>query len=334
MKKVITFIAVALLALCVKPAHAQEEFIDPIGDQIYNGDLKNLYLIWWSTDAQDWYGPTTDQIAGDFRPNGDYATDGSGTHTGNIVVQVWESTLVGNDATLNANAALGDYNGGYIDWSVSPTATNWSGGGFCLDPPAGDPTQIDFTGMGLHGGNYRFHLDIRKSNPQTAQINLYGMGGSNNGETGASFQVGDPNGAQQYSGPNLTPNFVVNEWQVIDIPVSDLHALGWDNLQPFIGNFFTFLPGSSTGQNLAFDAIFFYEPTNSGINGVNANKQLNVVVTDKTVNVLNAKGPIDVYNLAGVKVKTYAQPVFGVDEVSKGAYIIKSGSAVAKVIIR
>jgi len=333
MKKVITFIAVALLALCAKPLHAQDEFIDPIGDQIYNGDFSNFYLIWWNTAAQDWYGPTADLIAADYRPNGEYATDGSGTHTGNIVVQVWESTMIGNDATLNADATLGQYNGGYIDWSVAPAAT-WSGGGFCLTPPDGDATQIDFTGMGMHGGDYRFHMDIRKSNPETAQINLYGMGGSTNSETGASFQVGDPNGTQQYVGPNLTPNFKVNEWQVIDIPVSDLHALGWDNLFPFIGNYFTFLVGTSAGQNLAFDAIFYYEPKNTGIKDVNANNKLSVVVTDQTVNVLNATGPIDVYNLAGVKVKTYAQPVFGVDEVSKGAYIIKSGNAAAKVIIK
>jgi len=330
MRKVITFIAVALLALCAKPLHAQE-FVDPIGDQIYDGDFTNFYLIWWNTEAQNWYGPNTDQIVGDYRPNGEY--DSGGAHTGNIVVQVWESTLVGNDATLNPDASLGQYNGGYIDWSVS-AGTNWSGGGFCLDPPSGDPTQIDFSGMGLNGGNYRFHIDIRKSNPETAQINLYGAGGSAYEEDGASFQVGDPNGAQQYSGPNLTPNFKVNEWQVIDIPVSDLHAMGWKNTNPFIGNFFTFLAGSAPGQNLAFDAIFYYKDNNTGINNPNVNRKLNVVVSDQTVNVLNAPGPIDVYNLAGIKVKTCSQPVFGVDEVSKGAYIIKSGSAVAKVIIK
>jgi len=339
MKKVITFISIVLLVLSSSSLHAQD-FVDPIGDQIYNGDFKNFYLIWLSDDVQNYYGPDASLIVQDLRPNGEY--DASGAHTGEFLVDVWATgeTLSANDPTLSANA-FGQYTGGYFDWNVLAPG-GWSGGGFQCEPQPGSATVVDFTGISLDDNDgYRFHMDIRKSNPETAQITLFG-GGDTNGKADANqsaiFVVGDP--AQTSYGattglPNLTPNFKVNEWQVIDIPVSELAAMGWNNRSAFSGYYLQYLPGSVAGQNLAFDAIFYYKSNSgAGMKNLQVSNKLSVVVTNQTVNVLNATAPIEVYDLAGIKVKTSENPVFGVDELNKGAYIIKSGSAVAKVIIK
>ncbi len=97
-------------------------------------------------------------------------------------------------------------------------------------------------------------------------------------------------------------------------------------------NYFVLLSGAPTNE-IAVDAIFFYKKATTGINDVKANK-LSVLVTNRIVEVQNAIAPIEVYSVTGSLVKKSIQPIFGVEELAKGAYIIKSGSAVAKVIIK
>ena len=324
MKKVFTFIAVALLALCAKQLHAQA---DPFDFSL----ATNYYLLVLDASpngTQDnWSDVIDPNIVKDYRINGDYDQT---PYTGQYFLDIWSSTFV-----VNAVTGFGPFdNSAYFDFSS--LAVGWGGGGFdALASQNTSATMIDYTGI---DDTYRFHMDIKKTNSFPCRINLYG-GGDETGVASdlyrAQFIVGV--GDHIYGDPvlpNLTPNFTVNTWQVIDIPVSQLEQMGWYNPAPFTGTYFSFEFGTDNGNNLMMDGVFFYKPANSGIKDVNANNKLNVVVTNETVNVLNATGPIDVYNLAGVKVKTSSQPVFGVDEVSKGAYIIKSGSAVAKVIIK
>jgi len=193
--------------------------------------------------------------------------------------------------------------------------------------------------------DYRFHMDIRKTNPDPCEIWLYGGGDPSTGAADdtqrARFIVGvgdhvytDP------SFPNLTPDFTVNTWQVIDIPVSQLRTMStsapWDNLAPITsGYYFAYEFGSTNNNNLQFDAIFYYK-VNSGdaVDNVTADNKLVIIQTDKTVNVLNATLPIKVYNVSGANVKTVQQSVFGVDELSAGIYIIKSGNETAKIVIK
>ena len=52
------------------------------------------------------------------------------------------------------------------------------------------------------------------------------------------------------------------------------------------------------------------------------------------VEVLNTTAPVNVFSITGALVKTSVKPIFGVEELAKGAYIIKSGNAVAKIMIK
>jgi len=342
MKRVFTFIAVALLALCVKPLHAQ------VADNFDFEQATNYYLLVLdaSTEA-NWSDVIDPNIVQDLRINGSYADAAAGTSTtGSYFLDIW---FGGTDPTyaITPSQSLSGHgafdNPTYFDFTAQ--SVGWGGGGFQA-LASQTPPPVDFTAM---TDDYRFHMDIKKTNSFPCRINVFGTGdatGASDGTKKAQFIIGDPTATQVYGDAgilqNLTPNFKVNTWQVIDIPVSQLKTMyvengsaqPWDNRAPFTGYYFEYEFGSDNGNNLSIDGVFFYKPVGTGIKDVNANNKLSVVVTNQTVSVLNATGPIDVYNLAGIKVKTSAQPTFGVDEVSKGAYIIKSGNAVAKVIIK
>jgi len=344
MKKVFTFIAVALLALCAKPLHAQ------VVDNFDFSQATNYYLLVLDASTEgNWEDVIDPNIAQDLRVNGNYGSTTATpptTTTGYYFLDIWFS---GTDPTyaITPSESLSGHgpfdNATYYDFTAQ--SAGWGGGGFQA-LASQTPPPVDFTAI---TDDYRFHMDIRKTNSFPCRINVFGTGdatGASDGTKKAQFIVGDPTATQIYgdAGPlqNLTPNFTVNTWQVIDIPVSQLKTMyvndgtaqPWDNRAPFTGYYFEYEFGTDNSNNLSIDGVFFYKPANSGIKDVNANNKLSVVVTKETVSVLNATGPIDVYNLAGVKVKTSVQPTFGVDEVSKGAYIIKSGNAVAKVIIK
>ena len=315
MKKVYYFMTVALLALCAKSAYAQEDFYD------FFDNASNFYLIWLDESTESWY-EISPRIAGDYRINDNER-----------FIDIWDA---GETYSIKEPTGKGyfDQNGGYANYSANDIG--WAGGGFRSDAPV-DLTKIN--------GNYRFHIVIRKTNTDACRINLFG-GGKSDGKADesqrAQFIVGEGDHVYEDEDKNrhenLTPDFKVNTWQVIDIPVSDLMDMGWNNRSAFTGYYFTYDFGDVNYNNLQFDGVFYYYPSSTppaGINDAQAgNNKLDVVVTNKTVSVLNATAPIEVYNVAGIKVKTCEQPVFGTDEVNKGIYIIKSGNAVAKVIIK
>ena len=321
MKKVIYFTTVALLALSVNSASAQFDF----------DKASNFYLIWLDGDTElDW--EITPRIVEDYRVNDiDFWLD------------IWSDTYSINEAE---GKGYFEQTGGYLNCSANVVdGYQWAGGGIRMD--IASPVNADLTKI---TGEYRFHMAIRKTNSDACRINLFGGGiaeaqgtdpaGTADDNQRAQFIVGK--GDHVYDDPvipNLTPGFKVNEWQVIDIPVSDLIDMGWNNRNVITNAYcFSYEFGNSYPNNLQFDGVFYYYPSidgpPAGINEVQAGNKLDVVVTNKTVSILNATAPIEVYNVAGVKVKTCEQPIFGTDEVNKGIYIIKSGNAVAKVIIK
>jgi hypothetical protein len=189
--------------------------------------------------------------------------------------------------------------------------------------------DVDYTAI---TDDYRFHMAVKTASPISFGIELVGQTGG-----AAKFSAGAGGVAAAGFEPNITPNFVSdgNTWNVLDIPVSDLRAYGFMNRGTFRGNFFNIIsPDQGTGWTIGIDAVFFYNPEPAGIVNPDADTKLKVLVTNQIVEVLNATAPIEVYNIAGVKVKVSEKPVFGVDELNKGAYILKSGKAVTKVIIK
>ena len=337
MKKVFTFIGIALLALCVKPAHAQEDmFLENAFPASGAPTVSNLYLIWLDGSAdggtEQYYG-VTPSITADLRPNGTYGV-APAPNIGERFIDVWSVTYTFN--SLSGQGAFGQQAAGYLD--LSSLSVGWAGGGFVLIPQTGSSAVVDFTGI---TDDYRFHMDVRKTTSDACRIGLAGGGdpaGAVDPNQKAMFIVGV--GDHVYTDPalpNLTPNFATNKWQIIDIPVSQLKTMGWNNSGTCSGAgnyYFTYEFGSVNNNNLQMDGIFFYKSTSTGINNPSVNNKLSVVVTNSTVNILNGVAPFEVYNVAGALVKTSQEPVFGTDELSKGVYIIKSGNAVTKVVIR
>ncbi len=120
--------------------------------------------------------------------------------------------------------------------SMTSLAANWGGGGFVLIPQPGSTSKVDFTAI---TDEYRFHMAIKKSTASPCIINVAGGGDPDGkvdlGQT-AHFTVGaNENVWPDNSPPNLTPDFVVNQWQIIDIPITELKDLGWSNRGTFSG---------------------------------------------------------------------------------------------------
>ncbi|MCL1943471.1 MAG: T9SS type A sorting domain-containing protein [Candidatus Azobacteroides sp.] len=334
MKKVVTFIAVALLAWYVEPAKAQDDmFFENAFPVSGENTATNFYPIWLDDGTIDYY-PVT-PIVQDLRPNGTYGV-APAPNTGERFIDVWSSTYVFN--AVSGNGALGQIATGYLD--LTSAQAGWGGGGFNL-LGSQTPPPIDLTAI---TDDYRFHMAVRKTTVAPCEIWLFGGGdatGAADAAQEARFCVGSGSYADT-GDENLTPNFTLNTWQVIDIPVSKLRTLasgeasGWNNRAPITSGYYFAYQFGGDNNNLQMDAIFYYKPlSESAIANVQAeNARLNVLVTNKTVNVLNATAPVEVYDLTGAKVKVSQQPVFGTDELSKGIYIIKSGNAVAKVVIR
>lgn len=323
MKKVITFIAIALFAMSGMSVLAQEEFdFDNASD---------FYLIWLDEGTEVYY-EITPRIVLDLRLNGEYGE--GGVNNGERFLDVWSDTY--SVDAVGDKGSLGQM-GGYM--STTSKSAGWAGGGFALIPQPGSASKVDYTAI---TDDYRFHMAIKKKNTDACRISI-GGGGNAEGKLDvgqrAQFIVGVGN--KVYDDPaltNLTPDFAVDTWQIIDIPVSQLKDLGWNNRAPFSGAgeyYISYEHGSVANNNLCFDAVFFYKSSETGIANAQANdNNLKVVVTNQIVEVFNATAPIEVYDLAGIKVKTSNESVFGVNELNKGAYIIKSGNDVAKVLIK
>jgi hypothetical protein len=317
MKKIFSLMCVAAIAAGMSFSVKAQDFSSLEGS--------NYYLIWLDGDTEAEF-EITDKIVQDLRPNWAYETN----PTGERALYIWTNTYAANEPT-----GVGSFGqiGGFFDFTV---IADWSGLGFCMrhngDDPAGeskvgdapDSFPVDFTGI---SDDYRFHMAAKSTIPNAQGIEIFGGGPGSAGYF--SIGIGSFDGK-----PNITPGFKTDgSWNIIDIPVSQLRGYGFTNRSPFKGNYFCIHSGGAP-SNIGFDAVFFYNPSPSGINNPNAENKLRVLVTNQIIEVLNATAPVEVYDIAGIKVKTSEEPVFGVEELKKGAYIIKSGKAVAKVIIK
>ncbi len=321
MKRVITIMCiVALAAFMGNKAKA-------VGPDLSSLNGTNYYLIYLDADTETNYG-ITPLIVQDLRPNWD-ATNNA---TGERALYLW----AGSGYVANAATGKGSFGqiGGFLDFAV--TSSTWSGAGWTMrDNSTGTAPHtfpVDYTKI---TDDYHFHMAVRSTYAKSSTIEV--MGSSSGGTTPtvsmAAFNVGVGN--LDATKTNITPNFKSDgiTWNIIDMTVAQLRTYGWTNRSTIpSGNYFVTLSGPPANE-IAVDAVFFYKPASTGVNDVNADK-LSVLVKDRIVEVQNATGAIEVYSVTGSLVKKSVTPKFGVEELAKGAYIIKSGSAIAKVMIR
>lgn len=306
MKKVTTIMCAMALAIFMGSNAKAQDMTSLEGS--------NYYLLWLDADSEDEY-EITPKIVQDLRVNWDVTTNPNGEKA----LYIWDNTYVANPAT--GKGSLGQI-GGFLDFTA---IGGWSGLGLCMRENGSGVTtafDVDYTAM---TDDYRFHMAVKSTASKAHQIQVMGS------TTGiAKFSVGV---GTFESFPNITPNFKTDgTWNIIDIPVSQLKEYGFTNRTGFKGNYFVILSGGAP-NNIAVDAIYFYKNSPAGINTPKVDK-LSVMVTRNIVEVLNATAPIEVYSVTGALVKTTVEPIFGVDELAKGAYVIKSGNAVAKVMIK
>lgn len=237
---------------------------------------------------------------------------------------IWDGTFEAGD---------GSYPGiGYNDFqfdgytAVNVTTMGWSGAGFCFVVP-GDLSHFN--------ENTRFHVAYRSQNAPNS-IALIIADGKQAGATSAPAKValGDPFNDNGAIYPAIGPK-ASEEWQAIDISFSDLKKLypSFDfNAGPsWEGNILAILAGGVQGTGVSLDAVYFY--SNSEGSGVEAiENDAEFFVTRNTVN--STVNGIELYDLAGRRVAATAGTVLGLDELSNGVYVAKSGKKAQKVVVR
>ncbi len=214
---------------------------------------------------------------------------------------------------------------GYVSLNITGQG-GWSGGGFAMGLPG-----VDISGF---SENTRFHMAYRTATkaPASMAVILVDAGKPAKVAVGDAF---DDNG-QVF--PTIGPAFT-DDWQGIDISFADLKktypSFDWTavekdrTLNAWTGNILSILTGAVAGTNVCLDAVYFYNPTTTGVEGVSNDSDMMVI----TGNTVNARGEIQVYDTNGRMVKSRINTV-GLDGMQQGVYMVRNGKNVRKVVKR
>lgn len=244
----------------------------------------------------------------------------------NRFLYIWDNTFEAGDGSYPGVDMQMD---GYT--SLNVTNVGWSGAGFCLVGTAGDFKH--FT------DETHFHVGLRTTTGLNSLALIIGDGykfsDNNDKWTPAKISVGAEAFVDSGATFPLVGNFAADgDWIGIDITLGQLKKL-WPafsyDAEEFGGNIVSFLAGGVSGKNICFDAMYFYTPADGSVEGIAADAD--IVVTDRTINAAGAN-EIALYNLAGQIVKKANTSVMGVEDVAAGAYIVKAGNAVKKVVLK
>ncbi|GAB1415980.1 hypothetical protein MASR2M117_13860 [Paludibacter sp.] len=305
MKKLITILCVALIATFSGKNLMAANFSALEGT--------NYHIIWLDADTDDEF-EISKKADQDLRVNWDNATNPNGEKA----LYIWENTYA---SVAPAGKGVFGQIGGFMTFDA---VGGWSGLGFCMRDGLATTYNVDYRSV---TDEYHFHMAVQSTYSKPHMIQVFG---GKEETTAAKFSVGV---GEMESKPNITPNFKTDgSWNVIDIPVSQLKTYGFSNRSTFTGNYFVILSGGIPNR-ISFDAVFFYKPKASGVNNVKADK-LDVLVTNQIVEVMNATAPVEIFDVTGTLVKKSSEPIFSKSEFNKGVYIIKSGSATAKILIK
>lgn len=246
---------------------------------------------------------------------------------------IWDNTFIAGDGTAPGVDFQTD---GHVALSVG--TVGWSGAGFNQNK---DGVGMDFSGL---SDETRLHLGYSAaSNPvKSIGITLLDRDKKNADDkneianTPAHFSIGTPfvDGGETWPSVGAAPT---DEWQAVDISFADLKKLypkfAVQPVSDWTGNYLAFLCGSVTGQNIEFDAFYFYQPKGeSGISNIEMGKA-EIVVTGKTVSASGAKH-IALYDLTGKTVKAVDGSILGLNGVPAGLYLVKADNSVRKVLVK
>ncbi|MHB9143255.1 MAG: hypothetical protein ACYC25_15400 [Paludibacter sp.] len=294
MKK-LTF-SIMLLAICAfaTSVHAQDDFT--------KGNSYHLIFL----DATSGAKIPAANIAHDFRVD----------DTNNFLY-IWSSTY--NDLGSSGPNSEGEIES-YINLSVA--SVGWSGFGFS-GPVAKDMTAVT--------SNYTLHIAMKATNSASHIIGMDGPGGLTARICiGSTAFVDGANVYQPYT--NFTRD---NKWHVIEIPMSAFFNLGlrYPEAVPANANVLYVLSGGVSGTAVTMDAIYVYNKNTTGINDVKDTK-LDVLISSKTLSVVGATQPIELYSITGSKIRTSNENIMDIEGIQKGIYIVRCGQLTNKVEIR
>lgn len=234
----------------------------------------------------------------------------------NHFLYIWDNTYTAlNAAGPNWNGEVGEY----LNFQVN--AVGWSGFGFA----SAAASAADLSGV---TSDYTLHVAMKSTNAASHCIIMEGPGGlAARAAVGSTAFVDGNKTYQPYT--NFTRD---GQWHLVEIPMSYFFNLGLRYPEPFTGNIFALLSGGVQGTTIALDAIFIYKKNATAVNNVNADK-LDVMVTGKTLSVVGADQPIELFNLTGGRVKSSNEAVMGIEDIQKGIYIVRCGALAQKVQI-
>lgn len=235
----------------------------------------------------------------------------------------WEETFVPGDGSY---PGVDDQFDGYASLVVSDKG--WSGAGYNINKGAGVNTS-------WWNDKTRFHLAYMAPGTAPASVAFIIAEGDLAGSSAAKVAIGNAFNDNGAIFPTIGPA-AKDDWQGIDISFGDLRKLyptfTYVASAEWTGNILDVLAGGVTGQTIALDAIYFYQP--AGTDGVaEAEAEAGFVVTGRTVSVMNAAG-IELYDMSGKLVKKTAGTTLGLDNLTSGVYVAKAGDAVRKIAIR
>jgi hypothetical protein len=234
----------------------------------------------------------------------------------NNFLYVWSSTYTALTASgPNWNGEVGTF------LSFSVNSVGWSGFGFS------GPVSKDMTAV---TSDYTLHIAMKGSNTASHIIGMDGPGGLTARVCiGASAFVDGTTTYQPYT--NFTRD---NKWHLIEIPMSAFFNLGlrYPGAVPANANVVYFLSGGVSGTTINMDAIFVYKKSTTAVNSVKSD--LDVIQTGKTISVVGATQPIELYSVTGSKVRVSNEAIIGIEDIQKGIYIVRSGSLNKKIEIK
>lgn len=240
---------------------------------------------------------------------------------------IWDNTYTSEDYT---GKNYYDTFTGYLNLKVQNSG--WSGAGFALSKALNPDFYIDLTGL---TAEHTMQIALKSTAKNSHMFFLWGASNLSGKVCIGSSAFVDGNNTYQ----PFTDFARDGQWHLIEIPLSKFIESGFRSPEPFNdGNFFSILSGNASGAVIAMDAIFIYKDIKgSGIDNNEADKtKLDVIVTKNVVTFVGASKnqAIELFDVSGKLIKTLNEAIVGVDELTQGVYIAKSGNATAKFVIK
>ncbi|MDR2791376.1 MAG: Ig-like domain-containing protein [Tannerellaceae bacterium] len=192
----------------------------------------NYYLLFLGDSSYNDLPATERQVIRDWRPGRKAAND----------LQIWENTFV-PIATAEGTNSYGKAD----PWlGLQVTDAGWSGGAFHI------ADEIDLRAVAAERDRFSFHIALKSTSPT-----VYTLGFSDGRKT-TSIVIGDrPDEAGSIPSFNFARD---GQWHEIEIPMTHpafngLYGSAFDGAQT---NLMTFSAGSTAGDTLEMDAVFFF----------------------------------------------------------------------------